>query len=107
MELKNELNPSEAILDFEAKYFEGLFQHKAKQRSPVGYHQCYQAIVSARKGTMTFERAVRILTKYAPPGAYAITEKIEVVSNQPNGPAFKEAIEKIRTEGGEEIETKI
>lgn len=77
MEETNELTPAAAMLDFEAKYFKGLFTHKAGEKTPHGYHVCYQAIQSARANEITFERAARILKRYAPPGAYQITEKIE------------------------------
>jgi len=77
MEETNELTPAAAMLDFETKYFKGLFKHKAGKKAPHGYHVCYQAIQSAKTGEITFERAARILKRYAPPGAYSITEKIE------------------------------
>lgn len=79
MEEKKELTPVAALLDFEAKYFKGLFKHKAGKKSPHGYHVCYQAILSAKAGEITFERAARILKRYAPPGAYSITKKIEAL----------------------------
>lgn len=79
MEETKELTPAAAILDFEARYFDGLFKHQRGKKSPKGYHACYQAILSAKAGSITFERAARILTKYAPPGAYSITEKIEAL----------------------------
>ena len=107
MELKNELTPVAAILDFEARYFKGLFKHKAGEKKPPGYDQCKKAIYSAHNEGITFERAVRILTKYAPPGAYQITEKIEATADA-NGPAFKAALEKIWAENeGDLDETKI
>ncbi len=76
---KKELSPVDAMLDFEAKYFKGLFKLKKGVKPDPGYNQCYQAIMSAKYGEITFERAARILTKYAPPGAYSITEKIEAL----------------------------
>lgn len=79
MEETKELSPSAAILDFEAKHFKGLFELKKGVKPDKGYNHCMQAIRSARDGKITFERAARILTKYAPPGAYSITEKIEAL----------------------------
>lgn len=78
MEMKKQLTPSEAILDFEKRYFDGLFKHKKGEKQQPGYSACLKAFESARAREITFERAVRILSKYAPPGVYKITERIEV-----------------------------
>lgn len=95
MEIKTEMTPSEAMLDFEARYFKGMFKHKYGDRPAPGYHACVQAIISARAGTLTFSRAARILKKHAPPGAYEITQKIEVIAG-PNGAAFRERLPEIQ-----------
>jgi len=93
--MKKQLTPSEAILDFEKRHFEGLFKHKKGQKQDSGYSTCLKAFESARAGEITFERAARILFKYAPPGVYEITERIEVDEDEANGPKFKAELEKI------------
>lgn len=70
------LTPSQAMLHFEANYFEELFKNKTAANPE--YYRCYRAIETARNQPITISRAKAILEKFAP-GKYHFTEKIEAL----------------------------
>ena len=70
------LTPAQAMLHFEANYFEGLFKNKTAANPE--YYRCYRAIEAARNRPITLSRAKGILSKFAP-GKYQFTEKIEAL----------------------------
>lgn len=96
---------AQAVCHFRENGFKALWPKQRKMSNPE-YAWALKIIQDARAGRVSEKRAKALLEKYGGE-QYRVTTSFEVAVAHSNGPAFKEALEKIWAEGGEETETKI
>ena len=91
-----ETTASAAFLHFAENVFPGLFKG---QRNGLNkdYKRAYSIIRDAKAGTVTDDRAKALLEKHGG-GLYRVNVRFEVGVSEPNGPAFKAALEKFWSE---------